>query len=220
MGCSSNEHVDHVVALKEAYDSGASSWSNWRKAVFANDRNNFLCLDAGTNISKSDGNLAEWSGGTCQQRKDIATITLRIKPMYGLRFGVGERAAIDSALARNCGGPAVSTPAVSTPAVSTPAVSTPAVSTPAVSTPEAQDDMQPTVKFSHFSWQLPYVVYMGSVRTSFEEACEILDCVTIFRYTQGSWLDYSSYLPDGDYVEGSKGDFPIEEGDTLFVTLK
>ena len=79
LGCSSSEHVDHIVALKEAYDSGAAAWSSTRKAGFANDPANLWCLDASVNRSKLDGDLAEWAGGSCAQRKHIATVTQQVK---------------------------------------------------------------------------------------------------------------------------------------------
>ncbi len=104
LGCSSSEHVDHIVALKEAYDSGAEGWLNSRKATFANDRANLWCLDAGLNISKSDHDLAEWRGGTCSQRQHIATVTVTIKAKYDLAIDNAEQRAIDTALAARCGG--------------------------------------------------------------------------------------------------------------------
>lgn len=108
LGCDSSEHVDHVVALKEAYDSGASRWTNARKSTFANDRANQWCLDAGVNISKSDHDLAEWSGGTCQQRKHIATVTVAIKETYRLSIDPAEQSAINVALAAQCSVPQTS----------------------------------------------------------------------------------------------------------------
>lgn len=102
LGCNSSEHVDHIVALKEAYDSGAASWSGARKSQFANDPLNQWCLAAGVNISKSDGDLAEWRGGSCGQRKYIATVTLQVKRRYGLSIDGAEQRAIDSALAASC----------------------------------------------------------------------------------------------------------------------
>lgn len=44
--------IDHVVSLKDAYESGASTWSNKRKAVFANDRLNHVASCASVNRSK------------------------------------------------------------------------------------------------------------------------------------------------------------------------
>ena len=115
LGCNSSEHVDHIVALKEAYDSGAASWSGSRKAQFANDPLNQWCLAAGVNISKSDGDLAEWRGGSCGQRKYIATVTLQVKRRYGLSIDGAERRAIDSALAASCAAVQPHTPTTTQP---------------------------------------------------------------------------------------------------------
>lgn len=102
LSCSSSEHVDHVVALKEAYDSGAANWTNRRKAQFANDLANLWCLEASVNISKSDHDLAEWGGGTCTQRKYIARVTKIVKAKYELTTDAPERVAIAAALEANC----------------------------------------------------------------------------------------------------------------------
>ena len=102
LGCSSGEHVNHIVALKEAYDSGASAWTAVRKSQFANDPINQWCLDAGTNISKSDHDLAEWSGGTCEQRQFIADRTQVVKTKYSLMIDPAERRANAAALAASC----------------------------------------------------------------------------------------------------------------------
>lgn len=90
------------MALKEAYDSGASSWSSSRKSQFANDPLNQWCLAASINVSKSDGDLAEWRRGSCAQRKYIARITLQVKRKYALSIDAAERRAINSALAATC----------------------------------------------------------------------------------------------------------------------
>ena len=102
LGCSSSEHVDHIVALKEAYDSGAAAWSSTRKAEFANDSTNLWCLEASVNLSKSDGDLAEWAGGSCAQRRRIATVTQQVKRTYGLSTDGAEQRAITAALAAQC----------------------------------------------------------------------------------------------------------------------
>ena len=102
LGCSSSEHVDHIVALKEAYDSSASTWTGAQKRRFANDSINLWCLDAGANISKSDRDLAEWSGGTCAQRRFIAVQTQIVKAKYSLTIDPAERRAIDAALSASC----------------------------------------------------------------------------------------------------------------------
>jgi hypothetical protein len=45
-------NIDHVVSLKDAYDSGASSWSDSLKEAFANDRSNHVPSCGHINSSK------------------------------------------------------------------------------------------------------------------------------------------------------------------------
>ena len=121
--CDSSEHVDHIVALKEAYDSGAANWTNSRKSQFANDFSNLWCLDASVNLSKSDHDLAEWSGGACDQRKHIATVTRTVKSNYGLSTDGAEANANTAALAAQCATSA-STQTTPAPATTPPTTST------------------------------------------------------------------------------------------------
>ena len=45
-------NIDHIVSLKDAYDSGASSWSVSKKKAFANDRSNHAPSCGRVNSSK------------------------------------------------------------------------------------------------------------------------------------------------------------------------
>ena len=45
-------NIDHIVSLKDAYESGASSWSASKKKAFANDRSNHVPSCSGVNSSK------------------------------------------------------------------------------------------------------------------------------------------------------------------------
>jgi hypothetical protein len=45
-------NIDHIVSLKDAYESGASSWSASKKKVFANDRSNHVPSCGRVNSSK------------------------------------------------------------------------------------------------------------------------------------------------------------------------
>jgi hypothetical protein len=45
-------NIDHIVSLKDAYDSGAASWSANRKKAFANDRSNHVPSCGRVNSSK------------------------------------------------------------------------------------------------------------------------------------------------------------------------
>jgi 5-methylcytosine-specific restriction endonuclease McrA len=45
-------NIDHIVSLKDAYDSGAASWEASKKEVFANDRSNHVLSCGRVNSSK------------------------------------------------------------------------------------------------------------------------------------------------------------------------
>ena len=45
-------NIDHVVSLKDAYDSGAASWSAYKKRTFANDKANHVPSCGRVNSSK------------------------------------------------------------------------------------------------------------------------------------------------------------------------
>ena len=93
------------------------------------------CLDAALNLSKSDHDLAEWSGGSCQQRQEIARVTVIIKARYSLTIDPAERAAINVAQAAQCatGGGSANTQATTT-------------STSPQRAPEAQADAEVTLE--------------------------------------------------------------------------
>ena len=48
----SSINIDHVVSLKDAHDSGASSWSTYKKRTFANDKANHVPSCGRVNSSK------------------------------------------------------------------------------------------------------------------------------------------------------------------------
>jgi hypothetical protein len=55
--------IDHVVALKEAWDSGAYAWTASQRRAFANDLANpeaLIAVSASSNRSKSDKDPADW----------------------------------------------------------------------------------------------------------------------------------------------------------------
>jgi hypothetical protein len=45
-------NIDHVVSLKDAFDSGAASWSTYKKRTFANDKSNHVPSCGRVNSSK------------------------------------------------------------------------------------------------------------------------------------------------------------------------
>jgi hypothetical protein len=78
--------VDHVVALAEAWDSGADTWDPARREAFANDLDHpgaLRAVTAATNRSKSDRDPAEWQpsnrDGWCTYATDWTTTKIHWK---------------------------------------------------------------------------------------------------------------------------------------------
>jgi hypothetical protein len=76
--------IDHVVALKEAWDSGAHAWSAARRERFANDLGDprsLRAVTASSNRSKSDRDPAEWlpprTSLRCRYAKDWVVVKVR-----------------------------------------------------------------------------------------------------------------------------------------------
>ena len=60
---SSKLDMDHMVPLKEAWDSGANAWSASRRQAFANDLDLpavLIAVSASSNRSKSDRDPTDW----------------------------------------------------------------------------------------------------------------------------------------------------------------
>lgn len=73
--------IDHVVALGEAWDSGAAGWDPARREAFANDLDHpeaLIAVSASSNRSKSDEDPAEWRPprreAWCQFARDWVTV--------------------------------------------------------------------------------------------------------------------------------------------------
>lgn len=73
--------IDHVVALAEAWDSGASGWDAARRQTFANDLDHpqaLRAVSASSNRSKSDLDPAQWKPTTeaawCEYANDWVTV--------------------------------------------------------------------------------------------------------------------------------------------------
>lgn len=89
--------IDHVVALAEAWDSGAYGWSADRRERFANDLGvswSLIAVSASSNRSKSDQDPADWlppsSGYLCPYLADWLVVKVR----WSLSVDAGERAAL------------------------------------------------------------------------------------------------------------------------------
>ena len=101
-GSPSELDIDHVVALAEAWDSGAANWDSATRRRFANDPAHLVAVTASSNRSKGDSDLTEWRplrSAWCV----TATITAQVKAAYGLSVDRAEYDAIAEMLG-TCGG--------------------------------------------------------------------------------------------------------------------
>lgn len=89
--------VDHVVALAEAWRSGASRWSDERRRAFANDLTEAGALQAVTaamNRSKADKDPAEWQPPNRAAWCDFARAWVRVKLRWALSADPAEQRAL------------------------------------------------------------------------------------------------------------------------------
>jgi hypothetical protein len=114
--------IDHVVALKEAWDSGAWSWSAAQRRAFANDVTDRRSLRAVTdevNQSKGDKDPSNWMPSLVSARCPYLADWVAIKARWQLSMDESESGRIRNLLTRDCPGlrlePWTPTPVVITP---------------------------------------------------------------------------------------------------------
>jgi len=98
--------IDHVVALAEAWDSGARAWTTTRGELFANDLDvpwTLIAVSGATNEAKADSDPADWlppdPGAICPFVADW----IAIKARWGLSVDTRELAALQN-LVEGCPG--------------------------------------------------------------------------------------------------------------------
>jgi hypothetical protein len=91
--------IDHVVALGNAWVSGAWRWDLRRRAALATDPLNLLAVDASANRQKGDGDAATWLPPAKAYRCAYAARQTAVKVKFGLSVTAPERDAIVRVLA-------------------------------------------------------------------------------------------------------------------------
>jgi hypothetical protein len=95
--------IDHVVALKEAWDSGAHAWSTERRTQYANDlsdRRTLIAVTDSVNQSKSDKDPAQWMPPLASYHCTYLTSWVAVKARWGLSMDSSERNAVAAGLAK------------------------------------------------------------------------------------------------------------------------
>jgi hypothetical protein len=87
---STEVQIDHVVALGNAWQTGAQRWSETKRQDFANDPLNLLAVDGPTNESKGDGDTATWLPPNHGFRCRYVARQVAVKAKYGLWMTAAE----------------------------------------------------------------------------------------------------------------------------------
>jgi hypothetical protein len=96
--------IDHVVALAEAWRSGAADWDGVRRRAFANDREHpgaLVAVTAATNRAKGDSDPASWQPPDPAAWCTFATDWVTTKLRWGLTADAAEHDAL-AAMLRTC----------------------------------------------------------------------------------------------------------------------
>jgi hypothetical protein len=97
-GGPSEVDIDHVVALGNAWVSGASAWTLERRRAIANDPANLLAVDASANRQKGDGDAATWLPPNTAFRCSYVARQVGVKATYDLSVTPAEHAAMQRVL--------------------------------------------------------------------------------------------------------------------------
>lgn len=90
--------IDHVVALSDAWRSGAWLLSDERRRQFANDPLELLAVSGAQNQEKGDGAAHEWLPPQRAFHCQYAARQVAIKLKYGLWVAQPEKAALEKVL--------------------------------------------------------------------------------------------------------------------------
>ena len=98
--------IDHVVALKEAWDSGAWAWSESQRKAYANDmtdRRTLIAVTDRVNMSKSDKDPSNWMPPLLSYWCTYLGDWISVKARWGLSMDQSEFGRISNLLRSDCG---------------------------------------------------------------------------------------------------------------------
>lgn len=95
---SSAVQIDHVVALDDAWRTGARDWTPATRLAYANDPGVLLAVDGDANQEKGAGDASQWLPSNTGYRCVYVLRQIRIKAAYGLWVTAPERDAMEHVL--------------------------------------------------------------------------------------------------------------------------
>ncbi|TFC36866.1 HNH endonuclease family protein [Cryobacterium sp. TMT2-14] len=100
--------IDHLVALSNAWQTGAAQLTREERIALANDPLNLLASDGVSNSQKGDGDAATWLPAEKSFRCEYVAHQISVKATYGLWVAPAEHDAMVRVLATCPGQPAYS----------------------------------------------------------------------------------------------------------------
>ena len=100
VGSSMEVQIDHVVALSNAWQTGAFKLSYDKRLAFANDPMNLLAVKGRLNSQKGDGDAATWLPPSKSFRCAYVAQQIAVKAKYSLWVVAPEKAAMVAILAK------------------------------------------------------------------------------------------------------------------------
>ena len=95
---SQNVQIDHVVALQNAWQSGARHWSTAKRYQYGNDMYNLLAVDGPSNEQKGSASAAYWLPANGAFRCQYVARQIGVKEKYGLSVPSPEQRALRAVL--------------------------------------------------------------------------------------------------------------------------
>ena len=94
--------IDHVVALSDAWQKGATGWDDATRRNFANDPRNLQTTLGWVNQAKGDSDAASWLPPNKAYRCTFVSRIIDVKAAYGLWVTQSEHDALARVLASDC----------------------------------------------------------------------------------------------------------------------
>lgn len=99
--------IDHLIPLKEAWDSGAWSWSAAARRAFANDLSDprpLIAVTAAVNRSKGDKDPSNWLPANLAYRCTYVADWVAVKARWRLSMDQSEFGRVKKVLSQSCPG--------------------------------------------------------------------------------------------------------------------
>lgn len=100
-GNKSSVHIDHIVALEDAWRSGADTLSQQERINIANDPLNLIAVSGKENMAKGSKDASQWLVPNNEKFQcEYAARQVQVKVKYGLVASKAEKSALQERLAR------------------------------------------------------------------------------------------------------------------------